>query len=99
VRPARDRSSVPEPARDVLSWFVHDDGGDLTSVLSLTDDTTGQTESTTSISVSDTDASATTSSKARKDDGLGHTDAVSLTVSNSNGETATDSATIPEDGL
>ncbi|MFB6233110.1 MAG: hypothetical protein ABEH61_02510 [Haloarculaceae archaeon] len=75
-------------------WAVSDPDGDLSEVgLALTDDSDGTEEDTATVSVSGTSASDTTRLVAAGDDGSGHTYTVELSVTDSAGRSAADTAT------
>jgi subtilisin len=80
-----------------VDWQVSDDDGDLDSVdLTLTDDTDGETEDTATVSVSGDSASGTTRLVAAGDDGSGNDYTVEAVVTDSNGNTGSDSTTVSE---
>jgi len=82
-----------------VAWSAHDDDGNLSSVtVTLTDDTTGGVEGSSSTSLSGTDASGRTSFKAHKDEGTQHSYTVTLAVTDTNGASGGDSASVTEDG-
>jgi subtilisin len=80
-----------------VSWGVSDTDGDLASVdLTLTDDTDGTTEDTASVEVSGSSASGTTKLVAAGDDGSGNGYTVDVTVTDSYGNTGSDSTAVSE---
>jgi len=83
-----------------VAWTASDVDGNLSTVtLTLTDDTTsGTREATSSTAVGGSSASGTTSLKAHKDEGTGHSYTVQLTVTDGSGSTGGDSTTTTEDG-
>jgi subtilisin len=81
------------------SWSVSDDDGDLDTVdLTLTDLDDGETEDSASVDVSGSEADGTTDLKAMHEENSGHEYEVELVVTDSNGNTASDTATEVEDG-
>jgi len=82
------------------SWYttaVSDADGDLDSVdLTLTEDSTGETEATTTVSVSGDSASDTTRLVAAGDDGSGNDYTADATVTDSAGNTGSGSTTVSE---
>lgn len=80
-----------------VDWAVRDEGENLESVeLQLVDDTDGETEETVSVDVSGGNASKTTRLVAPREDGLGHTYKVKLTVTDSYGSTGSDTIDVSE---
>ena len=89
----------PHASFDV-SWSAADVDGDLaTAQLALTDVTDGELEVTASGSLSGGSASGTTTLQAKHDDGTGNQYQVVLTVTDANGNQATDSTTFTENGV
>ena len=81
------------------SWSVSDSDGDLDAVeLTLTDLNDGETEDSATIDVSGSDASGTTDLRAKHEENSGHEYEVGLVVTDSNGNTASSTATEVEDG-
>ncbi|EMA63136.1 subtilisin-like protease C [Halorubrum lipolyticum DSM 21995] len=79
------------------SWAVSDADADLDAVeLTLVDDTAGATEDTASESVSGDAASGTTRLVAAGDDGSGNGYTVELVATDTEGASATDTATVTE---
>jgi len=79
------------------TWEVSDADGDLSSVdLTLTDDTAGETEDTTTVSASGDTASGTTRLVAAGDDGSGNAYTVEATVTDGAGNTDTATTTVSE---
>ncbi|MFB6136106.1 MAG: S8 family serine peptidase [Halobacteriaceae archaeon] len=92
-------TETPSPhAEFSASWSVSDADGDLSSVtVELTDETTSSVEETVTADVSGGSADGTTSLRAHKDDGSGHTYEVAVTASDAAGNTsATATETISE---
>ncbi|MDT3434451.1 S8 family serine peptidase [Haloarcula sp. 1CSR25-25] len=80
-----------------VDWQVSDDDGDLATVdLSLTDDTTDGSEDSASVSVGGDTVTDTTRLVAAGDDAAGHSYTVDLVVTDSAGQTASDSTTVSE---
>ncbi|MFO8115183.1 MAG: S8 family peptidase [Halorubrum sp.] len=101
--PAVDDLAVSEVETDDgdaefdVSWAVSDADGNLDAVdLTLTDDTAGATEETTAVDVSGDAASDTTRLVADGDDGSGNEYAVELVVTDTEGASATDTASVTE---
>jgi subtilisin len=81
------------------SWIVSDLDGDLDTVdLTLTDLEDGETEDSASVDVSGSDASSTTTLGAKHEENSGNEYEVELVVTDSNGNTGSDTATEVEDG-
>ncbi len=81
------------------SWSVSDSDGDLDTVeLTLTDLDDGETEDTATIDVSGDSASGTTDLRAKQEENSGNEYEVELVVTDSNGNTASSTATEVEDG-
>ena len=79
------------------SWAVGDADGNLDAVeLTLDDDTAGATEETVSTSVSGDAASGTTRLIAAGDDGSGNGYTVDLVVTDADGASSSDAATVTE---
>lgn len=96
---SEDNSGGSPHADFDASWSVSDSDGDLDTVdLTLTDTDTGATEDSASVDVSGSDASGTTDLKAKFDENNTHTYEVELVVTDSNGNSASDTATEVEDG-
>jgi subtilisin len=80
-----------------VDWTVSDNDSDLDSVdLTLTDDTGGETDDTATVSVSGDSGSGTTRLVAAGDDGSGNTYTVEAVVTDSNGNTGSDTTTVSE---
>jgi len=101
--PAVDSLSASEVETDDTdaefdaSWQVSDSDGNLSSVdLTLTDDTDGETEDTTTVSVSGDTASGTTRLVAAGDDGSGNNYTVDLTVTDGDGASDSSTTTVSE---
>ncbi|WP_241431021.1 S8 family serine peptidase [Halorubrum kocurii] len=79
------------------SWAVSDADGNLDAVdLTLTDDTAGETEEQTSVGVSGDAASDATRLVAAGDDGSGNDYTVELVVTDTEGASTTDAASVTE---
>jgi subtilisin len=79
------------------SWQVSDADGDLRQVeLTLTDSTDGESEDSATVSASGDSASGTTRLVATGEDGSGNQYNVSLTVTDENGNTGSETATEAE---
>lgn len=89
-------SPSPHAEWDV-SWSASDSDDDLdTAELTLTDDTDNETEESVTIDISGGSASGTETLKAKFDEGTGNDYTVDLVVTDSNGNTGSDSASVTE---
>lgn len=86
-----------EDAEFDVDWSVSDSDGNLASVdVTLTDDTAGETEDSTTVDVSGDSASGTSRLVAAGDDGSGNDYTVELVVSDSDGASDSDTTSVSE---
>lgn len=82
-----------------ISWSVSDEDGDLESVeITLYDDTDSQTEDSETVDVSGGSASGTARLRAHHDDSSGNNYTAEVVATDSNGNEATDTGSISENG-